>query len=107
MALEYYSIREYIYGEFIKLYYTIGDMLCLLLGDAQAINDTLDMIGDVGAFTLEEIGQVLGVSRERIRQIEQAALNKLKHPRVGRRLQAYLATVVIDESQNNYGYRSH
>ncbi len=30
--------------------------------------------------TLEEIGQVFGVTRERIRQIEASALRKLKHP---------------------------
>jgi RNA polymerase primary sigma factor len=32
------------------------------------------------AYTLEEIGQVFGVTRERIRQIEAKALKKLKHP---------------------------
>jgi RNA polymerase primary sigma factor len=30
--------------------------------------------------TLEEVGQVFGVTRERIRQIESKALRKLKHP---------------------------
>jgi RNA polymerase primary sigma factor len=37
--------------------------------------------------TLEEIGQIYGVTRERIRQIETKALKKLSHPgRVGRLL---------------------
>ena len=30
--------------------------------------------------TLEEIGESFGITRERVRQIEQKALNKLKHP---------------------------
>ena len=30
--------------------------------------------------TLEEIGQVMGVTRERVRQIEALALRKLRHP---------------------------
>lgn len=31
-------------------------------------------------FTLEEIGQLMGVTRERVRQIEAKALKKLRHP---------------------------
>jgi RNA polymerase sigma factor (sigma-70 family) len=30
--------------------------------------------------TLEEIGQIMGVTRERVRQIEAKALKKLRHP---------------------------
>jgi hypothetical protein len=30
--------------------------------------------------TLEEIGRVMGVTRERVRQIEACALRKLRHP---------------------------
>ena len=39
---------------------------------------------------LEEIANNLGVTRERIRQIESAAIKKLKHPKLGRRLKDYL-----------------
>ncbi|RKX85196.1 MAG: hypothetical protein DRP57_04335 [Spirochaetes bacterium] len=42
-----------------------------------------------GVYNLTEIGRVLGVSRERIRQIEAAALKILNHPSVGRALKEY------------------
>jgi len=40
--------------------------------------------------TLEEIGQVFNVTRERIRQIEAKALRKLRHPSRSRKLKDYL-----------------
>ena len=39
--------------------------------------------------TLEEVGKVYNVTRERIRQIEEKALRKLKHPNRKSRLEAY------------------
>lgn len=37
-------------------------------------------IGEIKAYTLEELGKEMGVTRERVRQIELKALNKLRHP---------------------------
>ena len=40
--------------------------------------------------TLEEVGQVFNITRERIRQIEAKALRKLRHPSRSKRLKDYL-----------------
>jgi RNA polymerase primary sigma factor len=42
------------------------------------------------AYTLEEVGQKFGLTRERIRQIEGKALRRLRHPRRARQLKEYL-----------------
>lgn len=47
-------------------------------------------IGRDSDMTLEEIGQIYGVTRERIRQIEAKGLNRLSHPGRKRRLQELL-----------------
>jgi RNA polymerase primary sigma factor len=41
-------------------------------------------------YTLEEVGQKFGLTRERIRQIEGKALRHLRHPRKARELEEYL-----------------
>lgn len=40
--------------------------------------------------TLEEVGRVLGMTRERARQIEAEALRRLRHPDIGQHLRDYL-----------------
>lgn len=41
---------------------------------------------DGRAYTLEEVAKAIGITRERVRQLEQAGLRKLKHPDIKRRL---------------------
>jgi hypothetical protein len=60
-----------------------GNVTCILI--------TLDRLGLHGCdFTLSEIGEVLHVTRERVRQIESSAIKKLKHPKMGRVIKAYM-----------------
>ena len=47
-------------------------------------------LDDGRARTLEEVGKVFNVTRERIRQIEAKALRKLRHPSRSRKLRDYL-----------------
>jgi RNA polymerase primary sigma factor len=44
-----------------------------------------------GDYTLEEIAKILGITRERVRQIETQALKKLKSPNIGRKLKDYIS----------------
>ena len=48
------------------------------------------LLNDESDRTLEEIGNELSVTRERVRQIESSAIKKLKHPNVGRNLKNYV-----------------
>ena len=45
---------------------------------------------DGETYTLEEVGKKLGVTRERVRQIEAQALSRLRHPTHSRRLKDFL-----------------
>ena len=46
---------------------------------------------DGETYTLEEVGRKLGVTRERVRQIEAQALSRLRHPTHARRLRDFLS----------------
>jgi len=46
-------------------------------------------IGNQNVFTLEEVGDVFGLTRERIRQIERKALKRLQHPSRRKRLESF------------------
>jgi hypothetical protein len=60
-------------------------------GNARCVLAKLDELSLYSCeFTLEEIGHILNITRERVRQIEASAIKKLKHPKVGRLLLMYL-----------------
>lgn len=46
-----------------------------------------------GDYTLQEIADILGVTRERVRQIESSAIKKLRHPRNRKKWEAIMDTV--------------
>jgi RNA polymerase primary sigma factor len=48
-------------------------------------------LADGNPHTLEEVGQVFGVTRERVRQIEANTLAKLRHRPAAAELREYLA----------------
>jgi RNA polymerase primary sigma factor len=47
-------------------------------------------IGDGYTYTLEEVGRIFKVTRERVRQVEAKAIRKLQHPVRARRLEGFL-----------------
>jgi len=47
-------------------------------------------LGDGYTYTLEEVGRIFRVTRERVRQIEAKAVKKLQHPIRARRLEGFL-----------------
>ncbi len=47
-------------------------------------------IGDGYTYTLEEVGRIFKVTRERVRQVEAKAIRKLQHPVRSRKLEGYL-----------------
>jgi len=68
----------------------IADVLQLLTPREQKILRMRFGLDDGRAHTLEETGQEFGVTRERIRQIESKALQKLKKHRESKKLRDYL-----------------
>ena len=55
-------------------------------------------IGDGYTYTLEEVGRIFKVTRERVRQVEAKAIRKLQHPVRARKLEGFIdhsATVTV------------
>ena len=57
------------------------------------VNKYLDQFPCNG-LTLEKIGELFGISKERVRQIERNAIKKLRHPKYGLILQELLGVQI-------------
>jgi RNA polymerase primary sigma factor len=77
----------------------IDDVLSTLTFREREIVKLRYGIGDGYTYTLEEVGRIFRVTRERVRQIEAKAVRKLRHPVRARQLASFLDGVVLpDES---------
>jgi RNA polymerase primary sigma factor len=54
-------------------------------------------IGDGYTYTLEEVGKIFKVTRERVRQVEAKAIRKLQHPVRARKLEGFLDQMTASE----------
>ena len=58
-------------------------------------------IGDGYTYTLEEVGRIFRVTRERVRQIEAKAVRKLRHPVRARQLASFLEGVSVEDEEGD------
>ena len=68
----------------------LAEVLCTLSARERDVLRLRFGMDDGRQRTLEEVGQLFGVTRERIRQIEAKALRKLRHPNRRKKLEAYV-----------------
>ena len=83
MSPEEYTTHEILKDE-------IDDLLLTLTEREEQVLRLRFGLGGGSPKTLEEVGQIFGVTRERIRQIEAKALRKLRHPSRSRKLKDFL-----------------
>ena len=57
-------------------------------------------LGDGYTYTLEEVGRIFKVTRERVRQIEAKAVRKLQHPARSKQLQGFLEHLALANGGN-------
>ena len=83
MSPEEYATNEMLQDE-------ISEVLLTLTEREEKVIRLRFGLEDGKSRTLEEVGQMFGVTRERIRQIEAKALRKLRHPSRSRKLKDYM-----------------
>ncbi len=83
MSPEEYAINEVLKDE-------IAEVLLTLTEREEQVLKLRFGLEDGTCRTLEEVGTIFGVTRERIRQIEAKALRKLRHPSRSKKLKDYL-----------------
>ena len=82
------SPEEFTVNEMLKEQIN-GVLMTLTEREAQVLKLRFGLI-DGTCRTLEEVGQIFGVTRERIRQIEAKALRKLRHPSRSKKLKDFM-----------------
>jgi RNA polymerase primary sigma factor len=75
----------------------IDDVLSTLTFREREIVKLRYGIGDGYTYTLEEVGRIFRVTRERVRQIEAKAVRKLRHPVRARQLASFLDGVALPD----------
>ena len=68
----------------------IGKVLSTLTPREEKIIRMRLGIGEETDYTLEEVGRIFKVTRERVRQVEAKAIRKLQHPVRARKLEGFL-----------------
>ena len=84
MSPEEYATNEILKDEISSVLMTLTDR------EEQVLKLRFGLI-DGTCRTLEEVGQIFGVTRERIRQIEAKALRKLRHPSRSKKLKDFMS----------------
>ena len=84
MSPEEYATNEILKDEISTVLMTLTDR------EEQVLKLRFGLI-DGTCRTLEEVGQIFGVTRERIRQIEAKALRKLRHPSRSKKLKDFMS----------------
>lgn len=82
-------------GEMIRT--RINDVLKTLTYREREIIKLRYGVGDGYTYTLEEVGRIFKVTRERVRQVESKAIRKLQHPVRRRRLESFMEGVKTSE----------
>ena len=88
MSPEDFTVHEMLKEE-------ISDVLLTLTEREEQVLRLRFGLDDGSSKTLEEVGQMFGVTRERIRQIEAKALRKLRHPSRSRKLKMIILKLLI------------